>query len=89
MSEKKGKEEQEFKVSGSDLLSTVKELVHQGNVRHIIIKNEKGRTLVEIPLTMGILGVALIPVYAAVGAIAALVVRCTIVVRNTDRPDTE
>ncbi|MFO8183223.1 MAG: DUF4342 domain-containing protein [Candidatus Aegiribacteria sp.] len=89
MSEKKGTEEREFKVSGSDLLSTVKELVHQGNVRHIIIRNEKGRTLIEIPLTMGILGVALIPVYASIGAIAALVARCTIVVRNTEKPDTE
>lgn len=89
MFEKKGTGEKEFKVSGSDLLSTVKELVHQGNVRHIIIKNDNGRTLIEIPLTMGILGVALIPVYAAVGAIAALVARCTIVVRNTEGPDTE
>lgn len=89
MSRNKGTEEKEFKVSGSELLSTVKELMHQGHVRHIIIKNGEGRTLIEIPLTMGILGVALIPVYAAVGAIAALVARCTIVVRNTEGPDTE
>lgn len=89
MSENRGTGEKEFKVSGSDLLSTFKELVHQGNVRHIIIRNENGRTLIEIPLTMGILGVALIPVYAAVGAIAALVARCTIVVRNTEEPGSE
>lgn len=89
MSKNKGTGEKEFKVSGSELLSTVKELVHQGNVRHIIIKNENGRTLIEMPLTMGILGVALLPVYAAVGAIAALVARCTIVVRNAEGPDTE
>jgi len=76
--------EREFTVSGSQLLSRVKELVHQGNVRHIIIRNEEGRTLLELPLTMGIVGVALIPAYAAVGAIAALIAKCNIVVRNTE-----
>jgi repressor of nif and glnA expression len=80
-------ESNEFKVSGSDLLEKMKELVHQGNVRHIIIKNEAGKTLIEIPLTMGILGVALIPAYAAVAAIAALAVKCTIEVKTTEDPD--
>ncbi len=75
--------ENEFKVSGTDLLKKVKELFHQGNVRHIIIKNESGKTLIEIPLTMGILGVVLIPAYAAVAAIAALAVKCSIEVKTT------
>lgn len=80
-------EENEFEVSGKHLLDKVKSLVHQGNVRHIIIKNDKGKTLLELPLTMGIIGVALIPAYAAVGAIAALSAKCTIVVRNTEETD--
>ncbi|MCK4807424.1 MAG: DUF4342 domain-containing protein [Candidatus Aegiribacteria sp.] len=79
--------ENEFKVSGSDLLEKVKELIHQGNIRHIIIRNESGKTLIEIPLTIGILGVALIPVYAAVAAIAALAVKCTIEVKTTEDPN--
>lgn len=80
-------ESKEFNVSGSDLLEKMKELVHQGNVRHILIKNEAGRTLIEIPLTMGILGVALIPAYAAVAAIAALAVKCTIEVKTIEDSD--
>ena len=80
-------ESKEFKISGNDLLEKMKELVHQGNVRHILIKNEAGKTLIEIPLTMGILGVALIPAYAAVAAIAALAVKCTIEVKTSKDPD--
>jgi len=79
--------ETEFRVSGSELLGTIKELIHQGNVRHIIIKNEAGKTLIELPLTMGIIGVALIPVYAAVAAIAALAVKCTIEVKTSVNPE--
>jgi repressor of nif and glnA expression len=79
--------EKEFKVSGSDLLDKIKELFHQGNVRHIIIRNESGKTLIELPLTMGILGVALIPAYAAVAAIAALAVKCSIEVKTTQDQD--
>lgn len=73
----------EYEVEGSDLMTRVKELVRKGNVRHIVIRNERGKTLLEFPLNVGILGVALIPAYAAVGAIAALVAKCTIVVTNT------
>lgn len=75
--------EKEFKVSGSDLLDKIKELFHQGNIRHIIIRNESGKTLIELPLTIGVLGVALIPAYAAVAAIAALAVKCSIEVKTT------
>ena len=60
----------------------IKELVHQGNIRRIIIKNDEGRTLIEIPLTLGVVGIALVPVWAALGAIAALVADLTVVVEK-------
>lgn len=63
---------EEFKVQGDALLSKVKEVVHQGNVRRIKIKDGEGKTLIEVPLTVGVVGVLLAPVAAAVGAIAAL-----------------
>ena len=78
---------EEFSISGDELLAKAKELIHQGNVRRLIIKNEEGRTLVEIPLTFGVIGAALLPIFAAIGAIAALATRCTIVVeRQEDDP---
>jgi len=58
--------------------------VHEGNIRRITIKNEEGKTLIEIPLTLGVIGAVLLPVWAAVGAIAALVTDCTIVVEKVD-----
>ena len=72
----------EFKIDGEQLLSKVKSLIHEGNIRRIIIKNENGETLIEIPLTIGAIGAVLVPALAAVGAIAALVTRCTIVVEK-------
>ena len=78
---------QEFTIDGDQLLATVKELVHEGNVRGLTIKSEEGRTLLEVPLTVGVIGAALLPVFAAVGALAALATRCTIVVeREADTP---
>lgn len=71
---------EEFKVSGEELLRKIKELIKQGNARRIIIKDDKGETLVEIPLTIGAVGALLVPVLAAVGALAALLTNCTIVV---------
>ncbi len=75
---------EEFAVSGEGLLAKIKELVRQGNIRRIIIKGEDGKTLVELPLTIGVVGAALAPVLAAVGAIAALVANCTIVVERKE-----
>jgi hypothetical protein len=75
---------EEFKVSGDDVLKKVKELINAGNVRRIIIKNEEGKSLIEFPLTVGVVGAALLPVFAAVGAIAALVAKCTIVVEKKE-----
>jgi hypothetical protein len=73
---------EEHHVDGDDLLHKIKELVHEGNIRRIIIKNEEGERLIEIPLTLGVVGIALLPVWAAIGAIAALVADCTIVVEK-------
>ncbi len=81
MSEEKVRIE-EHKVSGDDLVAKVKELVHEGNIRRISIKNEEGKTLIEIPLTLGVIGAVFLPVLAAIGAIAALVTDCTIVVEK-------
>lgn len=71
---------EEIQVQGEELVAKVKELAHEGNIRRIIIKNEEGKTLVEVPLTIGVIGAVLLPVWAAIGAIAALVTDCTIVV---------
>ena len=75
---------EEYRVTGDGLLAKIKELLHEGNVRHIIIKNEDGRTLIEIPLTLGVVGALLLPVWAAIGAIAALATNCTIVVEKVE-----
>jgi len=74
--------QEEFKVSGEELIKKVKELIKAGNARRIIIKNEKGKTIVEIPLTIGAVGALIAPALAAVGAIAALVTKCTIIVEK-------
>ena len=73
---------EEIKTTGDDLVAKVKELVHEGNVRRLIIRNEDGRDLIEVPLTLGVVGVLLLPVLAAIGAIAALVADCSIVVER-------
>ena len=78
MSERK----EEFKVSGEELLKKVKQLIAEGNVRRITIKNKEGKTIVEIPLTLGVVGALLAPPLAAIGAIAALVTECTVIVER-------
>lgn len=75
---------EEIHVSGEELISKIKELVHEGNIRHVIIKNEKGRTLIDIPLSFGVVGVLLAPQLAAVGAIAALITKGSIIVERVD-----
>jgi hypothetical protein len=71
---------EEFKVDGEALIEKVKELIHEGNIRRIIIQDHEDRVLVDIPLTIGVLGVLVAPQLAAIGAIAALVSKATIVV---------
>ncbi len=77
---------EEFKVDGGKVLDLIKDLIHQGNIRRISLKNEAGKTLIEIPLTLGLVGAALLPVFAAVGALAAVVTRMVIVVERTEEP---
>jgi hypothetical protein len=74
----------EFKVTAEELLEKIKELIHEGNVRKIIIKNEKGVTYLEIPVTIGLIGALLAPVFAAVGALAALAAHFTIEVEKKE-----
>jgi len=74
--------QEEFKVSGEDLLKKCKELIDQGNVRRITIKNKDGKTIMELPLTVGVVGAVLVPPLAAIGAIAALVTECTIAIER-------
>jgi len=83
MNEDKVRKE-EFVISGEKLVSTVKNLVRQGNIRRVTIKNKEGKTLIEIPLTLGVVGAVLLPTLAAIGAIAALVTECTIVVEKVE-----
>jgi hypothetical protein len=75
---------EEFGVNGEALLSKIKEIIHEGNVRRIIIKDEKGATYIEIPMTVGVVGVILLPVWAAIGAIAALASNFNIVVEKNE-----
>jgi hypothetical protein len=78
---------EEFRVSGERMVGKVKELVHEGNIRRVIIKDAEGKTLIEVPLTIGVVGAVLLPVWAALGAIAALAAELTIVIeRVEDQP---
>ena len=83
MSDEKTRTE-EFKVTGDAVISKIKEIIHEGNVRRIILKDEHGKTFIEIPLTIGVVGVLLAPVWAAIGAIAALAADMTILVERED-----
>jgi len=75
---------EEIVLNGEKLVSAVKELVRQGNIRRITVKNREGRTLVEIPLTVGAVGVLLLPTLAALGTIAALLTECTLVIERIE-----
>jgi hypothetical protein len=75
---------EEFKIDGEKLIAKIKELIHEGNIRKIIIKDKEGKTLMEIPMTFGVVGVLLAPQLAAIGAIAALVTEATVVVEKSE-----
>jgi hypothetical protein len=77
---------EEVHVLGTNLVDKVKELIHEGNVQRVIIKNEQGHTMVEIPVTFAAIGAIAAPVLAAVSAIAAIVTKCTIVVQRSEPP---
>jgi len=75
---------EEFRVNGEQLLAKIKELLHEGNIRRVTIKDKDGRILVEFPMTIGVVGVLVAPSLAALGAIAALVTEATVIVEKTE-----
>ena len=82
-----GERTEEFKVDGEDLLKKIKSLIKEGNIRRISIKNKEAKTIIEIPLTIGVVGALLLPTLAAIGAIAAIVTECSITVeREVSKP---
>ncbi len=78
---------EEFEVTGDKLIETVKQIIRGGNIRRVTIKSEKGESLIEFPLTLGVAGALILPQLAAVGAIAALVTKCSIVVEKIVEAD--
>ena len=78
---------EEYRIKGEELLLKIKELIHEGNVRRVIIKDEAGKTYMEIPVTLGVIGAILAPVLAAVGAIAVLVANFRIEVIRDQGPE--
>lgn len=75
---------QEFKIQGKELVEKVKELIKEGNIRRIIIKNKSGKSLMEIPVTIAVVGTVFAPVFAGLGAMAALISECSIIVEKKD-----
>ena len=75
---------EEFRVEGEKLIAKVKELLHEGNIRRLIIKDKEGKTVMEIPMTLGVVGVLIAPQLAAIGAIAALITEATLVVEKSE-----
>lgn len=73
---------EEFKVSGNDIMKKIKELIREGNIRKITIKDRDGKSIAEFPLTIGVVGTVILPVLAAIGTIIALVTECTISVEK-------
>jgi hypothetical protein len=75
---------EEFEISGDKVIAKVKELLHEGNIRRVSLKTEDDKTLIEVPLTIGVAGAILVPVWAAIGAIAAMVAQLRIVVERVE-----
>ncbi|MDB5002548.1 MAG: hypothetical protein JWQ34_773 [Mucilaginibacter sp.] len=73
-----------FSINGENLLKKVKELIAEGNVTRITIADKEGKEIVNFPLTLGVVGVLLLPMFAAVGALAALIGECTVIVERHD-----
>ena len=84
MAATKTKRKETFKVNGEQLLAKVKQLLKEGNIRRIIIKDKSGKVVVEFPLTIGVVGAVLAPTLAAIGAIAALLTECEVVVEREE-----
>jgi hypothetical protein len=75
---------EEFRVDGEKLIEKIKELIHEGNIRRVIIKDKAGKILMEIPVTFGVVGVLIAPQLAALGAVAALLSEATVVVEKSE-----
>lgn len=75
---------EEYTVSGNNIVDRVRELLHEGNVMRVIVKDEGGKTLLEIPATVGVVGVVLAPWLAVLGVVAALVAKCKIIVERRE-----
>jgi len=75
---------EEFHIHGEELLARIKKLIHEGNIRRIIIKDKDGKTVMEIPMTIGVVGILVAPQLAAIGAIAALLTEATVVVEKVE-----
>jgi CBS domain-containing protein len=75
---------EEFTVSADNLIERVKQLLHEGNVTRVIVKDDAGKVLLEIPATVGLIGAVLLPWFAALGVIAALATNCRIVVERRE-----
>lgn len=75
---------EEHRVPGENLVRKIKEIIREGNVRRITIRNEDGKELIEVPLSIGVVGTLMLPAWAAIGAIAALVTNCSIVVEREE-----
>jgi hypothetical protein len=75
---------EEFRLTGGEILNKIKEILHEGNARRIILKDESGKIFMELPLTVGVVGALVAPILAAVGAVAALASNLTIVVERTE-----
>ena len=84
MAATKTKRRETFKVNGEQLLAKIKQLIKEGNIRRIIIKDKSGKVIVEFPVTIGVVGTLLAPTLAAIGAIAALLTECEVVVEREE-----
>jgi hypothetical protein len=84
MTTKNQSNQEYFRVSGDEILTKIKEIIKEGNATRIIIKNDKDETIMEFPVTIGAVGVILAPIFAAVGTIAALAMKCTVIVEKRE-----
>ncbi len=75
---------EEFQIAGDKLVGKLREMLHEGNIRRVAIQNEEGKILIDVPLYVGVVGALLAPQLAAIGAIAALVTKCTLIVERVE-----
>ena len=86
-SEGSGRSRESYRVKGTRVMEKLRELLREGNVRHVVVKTDRGKKLVEFPVTLGVAGVLLLPLWTAMGAIAAVVGNCSIEVERTEEAE--